>query len=138
MTRRVFADTNIWVYVVDDGEPTKQTLARAALAPEAGKDVVVSAQVLGEFYVTVRRRFADALPEADAVALVERMRRLPVVAIDGDLVSAAIANATAWQISYWDALIVEAARVAGAEILLTEDLQHGQTLDGVQVVNPFL
>lgn len=71
------------------------------------------------------------------MALVERMRQLPVVAIDAELVSAAITNAATWQISYWDALVVEAARAAGAELLLTEDLQHGRTLGGVQIVDPF-
>lgn len=137
MTGRVFVDTNVWVYAVDDGEPAKQALARAAIAPEPDKDLVVSAQVLGEFFVTVRRRFAQALPEADAIALVERMRQLPVVAIDGDLVAAAIASAASWQVSYWDALIVEAARAAGAEVLLTEDLQDGRMLGGVTIVDPF-
>lgn len=137
MTGRAFVDTNVWVYAVDDGEPAKQALARAAIAPEPDKDLVVSAQVLGEFFVTVRRRFAQALPEADAIALVERMRQLPVVAIDGDLVAAAIASAASWQVSYWDALIVEAARAAGAEVLLTEDLQDGWMLGGVTIVDPF-
>lgn len=137
MTGRVFVDTKVWVYAVDDGEPAKQALARAAIAPEPDKDLVVSAQVLGEFFVTVRRRFAQALPEADAIALVERMRQLPVVAIDGDLVAAAIASAASWQVSYWDALIVEAARAAGAEVLLTEDLQDGRMLGGVTIVDPF-
>ena len=127
----------MWVYAADDGEPDKQARAREVLSPSAERDLVVSAQVLGEFYVTVRRRFANALPEPDAIALVDRMRRLPVVPIDGDLVSAAIANAAAWQLSYWDALIVAAAEASDCSVLLTEDLGHGRTYGSVRVANPF-
>jgi predicted nucleic acid-binding protein len=99
VTSRLFVDTDVWVYTVDDGEPAKQAHAREVLAPTPGKALVVSAQVLGEFYVTVRSKFAQVLPEAEAVALVDRMRQLPVVGVDGSLVSAAIAIARAWQLS---------------------------------------
>lgn len=137
MTSRVFVDTNVWVYAVDDGEPHKQAQARAVIAPAPDTDVVVSAQVLGEFYVTVRRKLAVTLPEADAIVLVDRMRQLPVVPIDRDLVASAIANAGAWQISYWDALIIAAAETAGCRRVLSEDLGDGATYGSVQVVNPF-
>ncbi|HEY6058367.1 MAG TPA: PIN domain-containing protein [Candidatus Limnocylindrales bacterium] len=138
MTARLFVDTNVWVCAVDDGEPAKQALARLVIAPAPEKDIVVSAQVLGEFFVTVRRRFAQALPERDAIALVDRMRRLPVVAIDGELVRMAIANADAWQLSYWDALIVAAAETSGCAAVLSEDLSHGRTYGSVRVENPFI
>jgi predicted nucleic acid-binding protein len=137
MSPRVFVDTNVWVYAVDDGAPDKQERARAVLAPEAGSNIVLSAQVLGEFYVTVRRRFADAVSDAEAAALVDRMRRLAVVPIDAELVSAAIAGSSAWRISYWDALIVSAATSAGCHVLLSEDLAHGAMYGSVRVKNPF-
>jgi predicted nucleic acid-binding protein len=121
MTSRVFVDTNVWVYTVDDNEPDKQARARQVVAPSPDKDVVVSAQVLGEFYVTVRRKLAEALPEPQAQALVDRLRRLPVVAIDGDLVSSAIEKTAAWQVSYWDALILAAAETSGCDVVLSED-----------------
>ena len=138
MTSRLFVDTNVWVYTVDNGEPDKQAQARLAVAPSPDRDVVVSAQVLGEFYVTVTRKLAAVLPEADAMALVDRMRRLPVVQIDGELVATAIANARAWQISYWDALILTAADTSGCDVVLSEDLSHGRTYGSVRVENPFL
>lgn len=77
------------------------------------------------------------LPEADAVALVDRLRQLPVVAIDGDLVATAIAHAGGWQLSYWDALIIAAAEAAGCARVPSEDLADGTTYGSVQVVNPF-
>jgi predicted nucleic acid-binding protein len=137
MTTRSFVDTNVWVYAVDRGEPVKQARAHRILEPAPTKDYVVSAQVLGEFHVTVRRRLAVALPEADTEALMDRMRQLPVVAIGGDLVSAAIAGARAWQLSYWDALIIAAAESAACDIVLSEDLTHGRVHGSVRVENPF-
>lgn len=137
MTSRLFVDTNVWAYAVDDDEPVKQARARQVLEPAPDKDLVVSAQVLGEFYVTVRRKFAETLSEVDAVALVERLRRLPVVPIDGDLVSTAISHAAEWRVSYWDALIIAAAEVAGCDVVLSEDLAHGRTYGSVRVKDPF-
>lgn len=137
MTSRLFVDTNVWVYTVDDGEPDKQAQARQVLEPTPGKDLVVSAQVLGEFYVTVRRKLAETLPEQEAVALVDRMRQLPVVPVDADLVSAAIANARDWQLSYWDALILAAAEASGCDRVLSEDLGHDRVYGSVRVENPF-
>jgi predicted nucleic acid-binding protein len=137
VTSRVFIDTNVWVYTVDDAEPAKQARARQLLAPETGKDLVVSAQVLGEFYVTIRRKFAQTLPEPEAVALVERMRQLPVVPVDSALVASAVASSREWDLSYWDALILSAAEAAGCDIVLTEDLPHDRVYGSVRVENPF-
>ena len=137
VTGRAFVDTNVWVYTVDDGEPAKQARARLVLEPKPGKDLVVSAQVLGEFYVTVRRKLAQTLAEPEALALVERMRRLPVVPVDSALVAAAIANAREWQLSYWDALIIAAAETAGCDIVLSEDVAHGRVYGSVRVEDPF-
>ena len=138
MTSRIFVDTNVWVYAVDDGEPEKQARARAILEPTPDKDFVVSAQVLGEFFVTVRRRLLEALPESSAIAMVERMQRLSVVPIDGSLVAAAIATSRSSQLSYWDALIIVAAEMATCDIVLSEDMGHGRQYGSVRVKNPFL
>jgi predicted nucleic acid-binding protein len=134
---RAFVDTNVWVYAVDDAEPHKQALARAAVAPSQGTEVIVSAQVLGEFYVTVRRRFETTIPVDDAVALVDRLRQLTVVPIDGALAASAIASSEQWQVSYWDALILEAAAAADCDVLLSEDLAEGRRYGSVRVQNPF-
>jgi hypothetical protein len=69
--------------------------------------------------------------------MVARMRELPVVAVDADLVTAAISGSRTWQLSYWDALIVAAAAAAGCTRLLTEDLADGADYAGVRVENPF-
>jgi predicted nucleic acid-binding protein len=137
MSERAFVDTNIWVYAVDTGEPAKRSRALQVLTPGPGKDYVVSAQVLGEFYVTVTGKLNPAVPELEAHAYIERMKGLPVIALDVSLVDAAIDGAPGWGISYWDALIVAAATSSGCGVLLTEELAHGATYGSVRVENPF-
>lgn len=137
MTDLAFVDTNVWVYAVDDDEPTKQARARAALDPSTGARLVTSAQVLGEFYVTIVRKFQRPVATAIADRMVERISRLPVVAIDAGHVLGAIEGARAWGLSYWDALIITSARSAACDRILTEDLTDGASYGGVRVVNPF-
>jgi predicted nucleic acid-binding protein len=137
MTARVFVDTNVWVYAVDGAEPAKQARAREVLTPANPDALVVSAQVLGEFYMTVTRKLAPPVAAADAERMVEHMARLPLVEIDSDRVAAAIAGSQTWQVSYWDALILVAAKAAGCATLLSEDLAAGTRYGDVVVENPF-
>ena len=99
MTDRVFVDSNVWVYAVDAGEPVKQVRARAVLDPSTSDTLVTSAQVLGEFYITVTRKLARPVADDIAAQMVDRMAQLPVVSIDGDGVQAAIAGSRSWQLS---------------------------------------
>lgn len=130
-----FLDTNVLVYAFDGRDERKRSRAIALIG--SGPRFVVSAQVLGEFFVTVTRKLATPLSEADAAAAVERLTQLTVVPTDARLVAAAIETSKTHRISYWDALIVEAATVAGCDVLLTEDLAAGATLRGVRIENPF-
>src|SRR4051812_30852870 len=134
---RSFVDTNVWVYGVDAADPDKQRVALSVLESAGTDDLVISAQVLGEFYTVVTRKLVKPVSADEARSLVDRMSRLPVVPIDVVLVKAAIAGARDWQISYWDALIVRAAEAAACDVLLTEDLAAGTTYDRVRTVNPF-
>lgn len=137
MSDRTFVDTNVWVYAVDDADPVKQARARTILAPSAGSDAVLSVQVLGEVYVTITRKLARPVAAEHAQSMVEQMSRLPVVAIDGEHVAAAIAGSRTWQVSYWDALIIAAAASSGCSTILSEDLADGARYANVRVVNPF-
>jgi predicted nucleic acid-binding protein len=125
------------VYAVDGDEPAKQARARTILHPEGAIDPVVSAQVMGEFFVTVTRKLARPISPSDAGLLLRQMSELPVVPLDARLVAAAVAGSTDWGISYWDALIVAAAEVGGCSRILTEDLADGATYGSVRVENPF-
>ena len=73
-----------------------------------------------------------------AEAVVRNLSLLPVIGIDAEKIIAAIGRCQKMQLSFWDALIIETALAGGAARLLTEDLQHGQIIDGLQIENPFL
>ena len=138
-SRKAFVDTNVLLYAYDPSEAAKQPIARdllASLWDQHGG--VLSTQVLQEFYNAATRKLPLPLSRDEAREVVDLYRAWPVVTIDPALILAATRVEEAQQISFWDALIVEAARVAGAESLVTEDLQHGQVIDGVEVLNPFL
>ena len=132
-----FADTNVLLYAISTvaDERPKQQQALAILEDER---LVVSVQVLQEFYVEATHRArADRLTHTQAVALIESWLRYRVQEGSVGLLRDALASAARWKLSYWDAAIVEAAREAGCTTLLSEDLQDGADFAGVRVVNPF-
>lgn len=132
-----FVDTNVLLYAVstDPAEAAKASVARALLCE---RDLALSVQVLQEFYVQATRpTLRGRLSHADATALIESWLRFPVLDLTVPLMKASFAASARWQLSYWDAVIVEAARALECAVLLTEDLQDGQDFDGVRVVNPF-
>lgn len=131
-----FFDTNVLVYAEDHGEPEKRAIALKLLAEHiASDDIVLSAQVLNEFHVTVRR-MKRPLDAARALSALEQLAALPVVPVTADLVVAAAASSERYRISQWDALILETARAAGCTVVFSEDLKDSQDYDGVRVENP--
>jgi predicted nucleic acid-binding protein len=132
---RAFFDTNVLVYAFDTEEPEKQAVAQRLIAETPL--IVLSAQVLGEFYWTATRKLSQPLPADSARALVEWFSYMTVVPLDHKLVRSAIFLGNSASIAYWDALIIKAASSAGCRSLLTEDLSHGQVIDGVRIENPF-
>lgn len=138
MTRSFF-DTNVLVYLFDNGEPEKKAGAQELFEREieAGR-AALSTQVLQEFYVSVTRKLASPLSPEVAEERVRDLSRLPLVRVDASLVLAAIGRSRRMVLSFWDALILEAALAGGADRLLTEDLQHGQVIEGLRIENPFL
>ena len=137
MTDPIFVDTNVWVYAIDVADPAKRQRALEATAPAQGRDLVISTQVLTEFYAVVTRKLAMPVSVDDAEAMVRQLAVLPVVTIDSSLVVSAIAGSRQWQISIWDAMILRAAAVAGCRRVLSEDLADGTTYGSVVVENPF-
>jgi predicted nucleic acid-binding protein len=136
--RRVFVDTNVLVYAYDGGEPVRQPVAREVLTSlwQEGTGTL-STQVLQEFYHTVTRKVRAPMTAGEAREIVAAYSRWPVVVVDPALILAATWLQESQQLSFWDALIVEAARVGGAARLLTEDMQHGRVIDGTRIENPF-
>jgi predicted nucleic acid-binding protein len=136
MTALGFFDTNVLIYADDRSSPKKQKRAMALVAEHLrGQTAVVSLQVLQEYFVAATRKLG--LPPEAAQRKVEILAKARVVRFEPADVIAAIELHRLRQISFWDALIVHAARCAGATVLYSEDLQAGALLGGVRVVNPF-
>jgi len=137
MSVECFLDTNVLVYAVSsaEGEAAKRS---KALDLVRQSDFGLSAQVLQEFYVTVTRKIRKPLAPELAVALMDEYRVFPTVPTDYPLIVAAVEVSLRHGISYWDGAIVAAAEVLEAEVLYTEDLNHGQQYGPVRAVNPFL
>lgn len=139
MSARVFVDTNVLVYAHDTGADRKREIAAAILRElwetRAGR---LSAQVLQEFYVNVTRKIPTPLGRREAREVIASYSPWEVTGVTAvDLVEASEIEER-HKLSFWDALIVVAARKAGAAKILTEDMNHGQRIEGVQIENPFL
>jgi len=135
---KVFLDTNVLVYLFDAGSPRKQARAQDLLKSRAAAgEVLLSTQILQEFYVAATRKLATPLDEATAYATVKELTALPIVEIDAGMVLAAIQRSQLRKLSFWDALVIQSAIEGGASILYTEDLQDGAVIDGLKIVNPF-
>lgn len=136
MNGLAFFDTNVLVYADDTSSPKKQDRAIALFAEHLRHGTaVVSLQVMQEYFVAATRKLGLA-PEL-AQRKVEILARGRVVRFEASDVIAAIELHRLTQVSLWDALIIHAARSAGAMVLYSEDLQPGAVLGGVSVVNPF-
>jgi predicted nucleic acid-binding protein len=134
-----FFDTDIFVYQFDRDAPEKRACARALFERHVREgSLLLSVQVLQELYVTLTRKLAAPLSVQDAREVVAALTELPIVQNDAPMTLAAIDLSLRRQVSFWDALIIEAARRGGASVLLSEDLQHGQDIEGIRVENPFL
>jgi len=131
-----FLDTNILVYAYDQDAPEKRETAIAII--EAGWNhlgqTALSVQVLQEFFVNLERR---SVPQDVAAAVIADFSPWPIVTNTLELLHAGFAEQSRWQLSFWDALILAAARLSGASELITEDFSHGQDYGGICAVNPF-
>lgn len=134
----VFVDTNVLVYARDGSEPEKQAAAAGWMdALWEAREGRLSAQVLHEYYVTVTRKLEPGLDPASARTDVRALRAWRPLRLDGALIESAWEAEDRFGFAFWDALIIAAARRLGCDHLLSEDLQDGQDLDGLLVVDPF-
>jgi len=132
-----FVDTNILLYAISGvkAEARKCEIARHILSH---RDLALSVQVLQEFYVQATRpSHPRPITHQEATKFIHSLKRYPVVELSLELVETALSTKDRFQISYWDAAIIEAARASGSTVLLTEDLNEGQSFGSVQILNPF-
>lgn len=138
MKERVFLDTNVLVYLFDADDSAKQRRVQDLLSnQELREQLILSTQVLQEFYVSVTRKLATPLDSEAAFQAVQDLAAFPIVQIDPSLILLAIHRSRKAKVSFWDALILEAALAAGATLLYSEYFQDGAVFGGLRIANPF-
>lgn len=139
MSVRQFVDTNILIYAhdLDAGEKYQRAAGLVRDLWENGEGVI-SIQVLQEFYVTITRKIPQPLPYASARELVEAYCAWQVECPAARTVLTASEIQERNGLSFWDAMIVATAVQARAEVLYSEDMNHGQFIEGIRIENPFL
>jgi len=137
MSDKCFVDTNILVYAHDFKQGAKHERARALIAKlwDSG-DGVLSTQVLQELCISLRRKVARPLSTEATRQLIEDYSSWEIVVNTAESVVQALDLETRYKISFWDALIVQAAMKSGAGLLYSEDLADRQSYGAVRVVNP--
>jgi predicted nucleic acid-binding protein len=138
MSGKCFVDTNVLVYVYDLSAGVKCSRAQE-LTSELWdlRKGVVSTQVLQELYIALRRRLKIPVSIADASGIVRDYFEWEVVINGRDSIIRAAELEARYKISFWDGLILQAAERAGADLMYSEDLSHGQIYGSVKVLNPF-
>ena len=134
----IFVDTNVLMYAsgADDSSLAKTGVARGLLRTTQG--VVLSLQVLQEFYVNATRVTRPSnLSHADACALIMSWRRFRILEPTLPTLDRAMEIRERYKFAYWDAAIMAAAMEAGCTKLLSEDWTHDQIVDGLALENPF-
>ncbi len=136
-SKHVFFDTNILVYAFDKAAKNKQKIAKAIIAEAMGSgNGQISTQVLQEFYVVATKKLGIE-PEMALTAL-ESISALNIIIVTPEIIKEAVRKQTKFGLSFWDALILQAAETSLATILYTEDLNAGQKYGFVETVNPFI
>jgi predicted nucleic acid-binding protein len=139
MTGRIFVDTNVLIYAHDMDAGLKHDRAVSIVSGLWEKENgILSVQVLQEFYVNVTRKISRPLTPASARGLIQNYLAWHVETNEPSTVLLASEIGERNLLSFWDALIVASASKAGADRILSEDLNPGQVIEGILIENPFL
>lgn len=135
MTDKIFLDSNVLIYSIDDGEVVKQQIANNLITSLSEKGGVISSQVLQEFYNIATKKLG--ISKQDAKVLLERLSDCFIVHKNtvSDILHA-IEISIKTQFSFWDSLILSAAIAEGCTTLYSEDLNDGQIVEEIVIKNP--
>lgn len=132
-----FLDTNLLIYSVSSAPENAAKRARSQRLIDEG-DFALSVQVLQEFYVQATRPTRpDRIAQEDALLLIESWRRVPVQETTLALLDLGFAIQARHRFSFWDSMVVAAAKAQGCEVLWSEDMDDGRIVDGLRIANPF-
>ena len=139
MTENTFVDTNIFVYFRDSADESKQSIASECLTKVwENKTGCISTQVLNEYFVTVTKKIRTPLSVSDAWSDIEELEKWNPVNINFELLKVAYSAISVYSLSWWDALIIAAAKVCECKSILSEDFSTQKDYFGIKVINPFV
>jgi predicted nucleic acid-binding protein len=139
MIDRVFVDTNILVYAYDRDAGAKRDQAKDLISGLwENRSGVISTQVIQEFYITLTRKIPNTLSNASARKVIRSFLAWEMAINDIPIILHAMEIEENHRISFWDALIIAAAYTKNCSTILSEDLNHHQTIEGILITNPFL
>ena len=139
MSDNIFIDTNILVYAHDlDAGDKHDVAAKIIHQLWESRNGVLSTQVLQEFYVTLTRKMSRPLSTLATRKIVKEYCAWQVVINDLQIIFQASEIEENYNISFWDALIASSAYSRNVATILTEDLNHGQYIEGIFIQNPFI
>ena len=137
MKIKVFVDTNILIYLQEGLDKSKHEIAVSLFEKLADENVIaLSTQVLQEFYVAMTKKLGH-----DPVAIkriLQLFEKFEINTIQVDTIQEAIDISILNKLSYWESLIIASAIESKCKFIYTEDLNHGQVIKGVKIVNPFM
>jgi predicted nucleic acid-binding protein len=139
MKDKVFLDTNILIYAHDIDAGIKHDVALSILKTIWQEETgIISTQVIQEFYVNVTRKIPNPITPVQARGIILNYFSWQVEAVEPHTILSASEIEEKYLLSFWDSLIIATASQSEAAKILTEDLNHGQTIEGVLIENPFL
>ncbi|UTC63095.1 PIN domain-containing protein [Treponema sp. OMZ 787] len=136
IVNKIFIDTNILVYALDNRDNDKMNKARNILRKVIYENKpVISAQVINEFYVAATKKLS--IDKNLIKTIVHNFKNMEIIASDLQLTENAIKISIESQISFWDSLIIAAAEKADCKLIISEDLNSGQKYQDISLINPF-
>ncbi|MBA7552562.1 hypothetical protein ES705_45130 [subsurface metagenome] len=132
---KIMFDTNIWIYYYTE---TEKSLIIEKILIENFSDLLITSQILGEFYNVITRKIMKSKKDAQQI-ISEELTMFPVIKIGKNEVLRAIEVSIKYEFSYWDSLVIASALENGCEILYSEDMQHNQIIeDKLKIKNPYI
>jgi predicted nucleic acid-binding protein len=133
-----FVDTNIFVHAFERTRTARQEIAQRLLTRLIDEErLCLSTQVLQELFVTLTRKVQRPCSVDEALSHLSHLAEWPLFQVDWPAIREAVLLSGRARISFWDSLLVVSAARSGAARLYTEDMNHGQEIFGVTIVNPF-
>ncbi len=139
MKGRIFLDTNVLVYALDNENVAKQDKAKSILNEfYNNNNYFLSTQVVQEFCNVVLKKIEPGVPEGKLSEFISTLPLERVRMVDINTITTALSVKAKYRYSFWDSLIIAAAIHAECGVLYTEDLKHQQMVDSLKIINPFM